>query len=139
MRHLKKFESYKGPIHSRSKFNQDEMDELYEIFQDFACEFNIKDMTINTSSDIPSQFDEDDEVNQYIIGQARNSYVDLRLFTNVDEIIETLRDNFIPQIKLLGWYIPSYSLNKDGMSIEHKENDNETPYTDVSITFAKMD
>ena len=109
-------------------------------------------MTIKTSSLIPSQFDDDPdtgEINQYIIGQARNAFINLRLFDNIDEIIETLRDNFIPQVKALGWYIPSHKPNerdllviigsqlKDGMTITEEENDIETPYTEVSITFAK--
>ena len=142
MRYLKKFESYQGRIFPKSRFNQEDMDELYEIFQDFAVTYNIKDMTIKTSSLIPSQFDDDPdtgEVNQYFIGQARNAFIDIRLFDNIEEIIETLRDNFIPQVKALGWYIPSYSQLKDGMTITEEENDIETPYTEVSITFAKKD
>jgi hypothetical protein len=158
MKHLKTFEAYVGPIFPNSKFNQEDMDELYEIFQDFAVTYNIKDMTIKTSSLIPSQFDDDPdtgEVNQYFIGQARNAFIDIRLFDNIEEIIETLRDNFIPQVKSLGWYIPSvispkigpfhfngissYMQLKDGMVITNDENDIETPYTEVSITFAKKD
>jgi hypothetical protein len=142
MRYLKTFEAYEGSIFPKSKFNQEDMDELHEIFQDFATEYNIKDMTIKTSSLIPSQFDDDPdtgEVNQYFIGQARNAFIDIRLFDNIEEIIETLRDNFIPQVKALGWYIPSYSQLKDGMVITNDENDIETPYTEVSITFAKKD
>jgi hypothetical protein len=91
---------------------------------------------------IPSQFDDDPdtgEINQYFIGQARNAFIDIRLFDNIEEIIETLRDNFIPQVKSLGWYIPSYMQLKDGMVITNDENDIETPYTEVSITFAKKD
>jgi hypothetical protein len=142
MRYLKTFEAYQGPISPKSRFNQEDMDELYEIFQDFAVTYNIKDMTIKTSSLIPSQFDDDPdtgEVNQYFIGQARNAFIDIRLFDNIEEIIETLRDNFIPQVKSLGWYIPSYMQLKDGMVITNDENDIETPYTEVSITFAKKD
>ena len=142
MKHLKTFEAYEGPIFPKSKFTQEDMDELHEIFQDFAVTYNIKDMTIKTSSLIPSQFDDDPdtgEVNQYFIGQARNAFIDIRLFDNIEEIIETLRDNFIPQVKSLGWYIPSYMQLKDGMVITNDENDIETPYTEVSITFAKKD
>jgi len=142
MRYLKTFEAYQGPIFPKSRFNQEDMNELYEMFQDFAVTYNIKDMTIKTSSLIPSQFDDDPdtgEVNQYFIGQARNAFIDIRLFDNIEEIIETLRDNFIPQVKALGWYIPSYSQLKDGMVITNDENDIETPYTEVSITFAKKD
>ena len=142
MKHLKTFEAYGGPIFPKSKFTQEDMDELHEIFQDFAITYNIKDMTIKTSSLIPSQFDDDPdtgEINQYFIGQARNAFIDIRLFQNQDEIIETLRDNFIPQVKALGWYIPSYSQLKDGMVITQDENDIETPYTEISITFAKKD
>jgi hypothetical protein len=149
MRYLKTFEAYQGAIFPKSRFNQEDMDELYEIFQDFAVTYNIKDMTIKTSSLIPSQFDDDPdtgEVNQYFIGQARNAFIDIRLFDNIEEIIETLRDNFIPQVKSLGWYIPSvisgissYMQLKDGMVITNDENDIETPYTEVSITFAKKD
>lgn len=142
MIHLKKFEAFQGVVFPKSKFTQEDMDELHEIFQDFAITYNIKDMTIKTTSLIPSQFDDDPdtgEVNQYIIGQARNAFIDMRLFTNEDEIIETLRDNFIPQVKALGWYIPSYSLLEDGMVITHDEKDIETPYTEVSITFAKKE
>ena len=144
-KHLKTFEAYKGHIFPKSNFNQEDMDELHEIFQDFAISYNIKDMTIKTSSLIPSQFDDDPdtgEINQYIIGQARNAFINLRLFDNIDEIIETLRDNFIPQVKALGWYIPSiykYMQLNDGMTITEEENDIETPYTEVSITFAKKD
>ena len=105
---------------------------------------NIKDMTIKTSSLIPSQFDDDPdtgEINQYIIGQARNAFIEIRLFDNAEEIIETLRDNFIPQVKALGWIIPSESLigKTHGMTITEEENDIETPYTEVSITFSKKD
>lgn len=142
MKHLKKFEAYQGPIFPKSKFTQEDMDELHEMFQDFAVTYNIKDMTIKTSSLITSQFDDDPdtgEINQYIIGQARNAFIDIRLFYNEEEIIETLRDNFIPQVKSLGWYIPSYMQLKDGMVITRDENDIETPYTEVSITFAKKD
>ena len=138
MKHLRTFEAYQGPIFPKSKFTQEDMDELHEMFQDFAVTYNIKDMTIKTSSLIPSQFDDDPdtgEINQYIIGQARNAFIDIRLFSNEEEIIETLRDNFIPQVKSLGWYIPL----KDGMVIIRDENDIETPYTEVSITFAKKD
>jgi hypothetical protein len=67
------------------------------------------------------------------------SFIDIKLFDNVDEIIETLRDNFIPQVKSLGWYIPSHSDLQDGMTITEEENEIETPYTAVSITFAKKD
>jgi hypothetical protein len=142
MIHLKKFEAFQGAIFSKSKFTQEDMDELHDLFQDFAITYNIKDMTIKTSSLIPSQFDDDPdtgEINQYFIGQARNAFIDIRLFQNEDEIIETLRDNFIPQVKALGWYIPSYIQLKDGMVITHDENDVETPYTEISITFAKKD
>ncbi len=144
MRYLKTFEAYEGTIFPKSKFNQEDMDELHEIFQDFAIEYNIKDMTIKTSSLIPSQFDDDPdtgEINQYIIGQARNAFIDIRLFDNAEEIIETLRDNFIPQVKALGWFIPNDRLigKTYGMTITEEENDIETPYTQVSITFAKKD
>jgi hypothetical protein len=142
MKHLKKFEAYGGPIFPKSKFTQEDMDELHEIFQDFAITYNIKDMTMKTSSLIPSQFDDDPdtgEINQYFIGQARNAFIDIRLFSNEEEIIETLRDNFIPQVKALGWYIPSYMQLNDGMVITRDENDVETPYTEISITFAKKD
>jgi len=142
MIHLKKFEAFQGSIFPKSKFTQEDMDELHDLFQDFAITYNIKDMTIKTSSLIPSQFDDDPdtgEINQYFIGQARNAFIDIRLFQNEDEIIETLRDNFIPQVKALGWYIPSYSQLKDGMVITQDENDIETPYTEISITFAKKD
>jgi len=143
MKHLKTFEAYGGPIFPKSKFNQEDMDDLHEIFQDFAVTYNIKDMTIKTSSLIPSQFadydDPDDgKVNQYIIGQARNAFIDIRLFDNIDEIIETLQDNFIPLVKSLGWFIPNEPIG--GMIIldfTEEENDIETPYTEVSITFAK--
>ena len=142
MIHLKKFEAFQGAIFPKSKFTQEDMDELHDLFQDFAITYNIKDMTIKTSSLISSQFDDDPdtgEINQYIISQARNASIDIRLFQNEDEIIETLRDNFIPQVKALGWYIPSYSQLKDGMVITQDENDIETPYTEISITFAKKD
>ena len=144
MIHLKKFEAFQGGIFPKSRFTQEDMDELYDIFQDFAITYNIKDMTLKTSSLIPSQFDDDPdtgEVNQYIIGQAKNAFIDIRLFTNEDEIIETLRDNFIPQVKSLGWYIPNEHLigKTDGMTITEEENDIETPYTAISITFAKKD
>ena len=144
MRHFKTFEAYEGSIFPKSRFNQEDMDELHEIFQDFAIEYNIKDMTIKTSSLIPSQFDDDPdtgEVNQYIIGQARNAFIDIRLFDNAEEIIETLRDNFIPQVKALGWFIPNEHLigKTYGMTITEEENDIETPYTEVSITFSKKD
>lgn len=144
MRHLKTFEAYEGSIFPKSRFKQEDMDELHEIFQDFAIEYNIKDMTIKTISLIPSQFDDDPdtgEINQYIIGQARNAFIEIRLFDNAEEIIETLRDNFIPQVKALGWFIPNESLigKTNGMTITEEENDIETPYTEVSITFSKKD
>ena len=50
MKHLKTFEAYLGPIFPKSNFNQEDMDELHEMFQDFAVTYNIKDMTIKTSS-----------------------------------------------------------------------------------------
>ena len=158
MKHLKTFEAYVGPIFPNSKFTQEDMDELHEMFQDFAVTYNIKDMTIETSHSIPSHIlfaaydDPDDgEINQYIIGQSRNdllkvemSFIDIKLFDNVDEIIETLRDNFIPQVKSeLGWFIPNENLKIgaliNGMTITEEENEIETPYTAVSITFAKKD
>ena len=157
MKHLKTFEAYVGPIFPNSKFTQEDMDELHEMFQDFAITYNIKDMTIETSHSIPSHIlfaaydDPDGEDNQYIIGQFRNdllkvemSFIDIKLFDNVDEIIETLRDNFIPQVKSeLGWFIPNENLKNgvliNGMTITEEENEMETPYTAVSITFAKKD
>ena len=144
MIHLKRFEAFQGGIFPKSRFTQEDMDELYDIFQDFAITYNIKDMTVKTPSLIPSQFDDDPdtgEVNQYIIGQAKNAFIDIRLFTNEDEVIETLRDNFIPQVKALGWYIPNDRLigKTYGMTITKEENDIETPYTEISITFAKKD
>lgn len=135
MRYLIHFEAYKGPIFPKSKFNKDEMDDLYDAFQDIAHEYNIKDMTIKTSSHIPSDFDDDPdtgEINQYIIGLARNAYIDIRLFQNEDEIIDTLRNNFVPQIKSLGWELYSFIVDDD-------ENDIETPYKQVLITFVKPD
>jgi hypothetical protein len=145
MIHLKRFEAFQGGIFPKSRFTQEDMDELYDIFQDFSITYNIKDMTVKTSSLIPSQFDDDPdtgEINQYIIGQAKyNAFIDIRLFTNEDEVIETLRDNFIPQVKALGWYIPNDRLigKTYGMTITKEENDIETPYTEISITFAKKD
>ena len=158
MKHLKTFEAYVGPIFPNSKFTKEDMDELHEMFQDVAITYNIKDMTIETSNSIPSHIlfaaydDPDDgEINQYIIGQFRNdllkvemSFIDIKLFDNVDEIIETLRDNFIPQVKSeLGWFIPNENLKNgvliNGMTITEEENEMETPYTAVSITFAKKD
>ena len=133
------------------------MDELHEMFQDVAITYNIKDMTIETSHSIPSHIlfaaydDPDAEDNQYIIGQFRNdllkvemSFIDIKLFDNVDEIIETLRDNFIPQVKSeLGWFIPNENLKNgaliNGMTITEEDDETETPYTAVSITFAKKD
>lgn len=38
MRYLKTFEAYEGSIFPKSRFNQEDMDELHEIFQDFAIE-----------------------------------------------------------------------------------------------------
>ena len=157
MKHLKTFEAYLGPIFPNSKFTKEDMDELHEMFQDVAITYNIKDMTIETSNSIPSHIlfaaydDPDGEDNQYIIGQFRNdllkvemSFIDIKLFDNVDEIIETLRDNFIPQVKSeLGWFIPNENLKNgvliNGMTITEEENEMETPYTAVSITFAKKD
>ena len=157
MKHLKTFEAYLGPIFTNSKFTKEDMDELHEMFQDVAITYNIKDMTIETSHSIPSHIlfaaydDPDAEDNQYIIGQFRNdllkvemSFIDIKLFDNVDEIIETLRDNFIPQVKSeLGWFIPNENLKNgaliNGMTITEEENEVETPYTAVSITFAKKD
>ena len=160
MKHLKEFkifEAYLGPIFPNSKFTKEDMDELHEMFQDVAITYNIKDMTIETSNSIPSHIlfaaydDPDGEDNQYIIGQFRNdllkvemSFIDIKLFDNVEEIIETLRDNFIPQVKSeLGWFIPNENLKNgvliNGMTITEEENEMETPYTAVSITFAKKD
>ena len=169
MKHLKTFEAYVGPIFPNSKFTQEDMDELHDMFQDVAITYKIKDMTIETSNLIPSHIlfaaydDPDGEDNQYIIGQYSNpvdtfrdyitgkyrplgwnSFIDIKLFDNVDEIIETLRDNFIPQVKSeLGWFIPNENLNNgaliNGMTITEEENEMETPYTAVSITFAKKD
>lgn len=131
MKYLKSFEGYEGLIFPK----KEEMDDLYDAFQDIAHEYNIKDMTIKTSSHIPSNFDDDPdtgEINQYIIGLARNAYIDIRLFQNEDEIIDTLRNNFVPQIKSLGWELYNFIVDDD-------ENDIETPYKQVSITFAKPD
>ena len=157
MKHLKTFEAYLGPIFPNSKFTKEDMDELHEMFQDVAITYNIKDMTIETSHSIPSHIlfaaydDPDGEDNQDIIGQFRNdllkvemSFIDIKLFDNVEEIIETLRDNFIPQVKSeLGWFIPNENLKNgaliNGMTITEEENEMETPYTAVSITFAKKD
>ena len=157
MKHLKTFEAYVGPIFPNSKFTKEDMDELHEMFQDVAITYNIKDMTIETSNLIPSHIlfaaydDPDGEDNQYIIGQFRNdllkvemSFIDIKLFDNIEEIIETLRDNFIPQVKSeLGWFIPNENLKNgvliNGMTITEEENEMETPYTAVSITFAKKD
>ena len=157
MKHLKTFEAYVGPIFPNSKFTQEDMDELHEMFQDFAITYKIKDMTIETSHSIPSHIlfaaydDPDAEDNQYIIGQFRNdllkvemSFIDIKLFDNVDEIIETLRDNFIPQVKSeLGWFIPNENLKNgaliNGMTITEEDDETETPYTAVSITFSKKD
>ena len=157
MKHLKTFEAYVGPIFPNSKFTKKDMDELHEMFQDVAITYNIKDMTIETSHSIPSHIlfaaydDPDAEDNQYIIGQFRNdllkvemSFIDIKLFDNVDEIIETLRDNFIPQVKSeLGWFIPNENLKNgaliNGMTITEEDDETETPYTAVSITFAKKD
>ena len=165
MKHLKTFEAYLGPIFPNSKFTKEDMDELHEMFQDVAITYNIKDMTIETSNLIPSHIlfaaddDPDAEDNQYIIGQYsnpvdtfrdyingqyRNAFIDIKLFDNVEEIIETLRDNFIPQVKSeLGWFIPNENLKNgvliNGMTITEEENEMETPYTAVSITFAKKD
>ena len=157
MKHLKTFEAYVGPIFPNSKFTKEDMDELHEMFQDVAITYNIKDMTIETSHSIPSHIlfaaydDPDAEDNQYIIGQFRNdllkvemSFIDIKLFDNVDEIIETLRDNFIPQVKSeLGWFIPNENLKNgaliNGMTITEEDDETETPYTAVSITFAKKD
>ena len=157
MKHLKTFEAYLGPIFPNSKFTQEDMDELHEMFQDVAITYNIKDMTIETSNLIPSHIlfaaddDPDAEDNQYIIGQFRNdllkvevSFIDIKLFDNIEEIIEALRDNFIPQVKSeLGWFIPNENLKNgvliNGMTITEEENEMETPYTAVSITFAKKD
>lgn len=51
MKYLKLFENYKGPIFDKSLFTQEDMNELYDLFQDFAIEYNIKDMTLpNTIS-----------------------------------------------------------------------------------------
>ena len=85
MKHLKKFEAYGGPIFPKSNFTQEDMDDLHEIFQDFAITYNIKDMTMKTSSLIPSQFalqntslfdDDPDtgEINQYFIDQIKAKY-----------------------------------------------------------------
>ena len=161
MKHLKEFqtfEAYVGPIFPNSKFTKEDMDELHEMFQDVAITYNIKDMTIETSNLIPSHIlfaaydDPDDgEINQYIIGQFRNdllkvevSFIDIKLFDNIEEIIETLRDNFIPQVKSeLGWFIPNENLKNgaliNGMTITEEDDETETPYTAVSITFAKKD
>jgi hypothetical protein len=44
MKHLKTFEAYEGPIFPNSKFNQEDMDDLYDAFQDFALTYNINDV-----------------------------------------------------------------------------------------------
>ena len=66
MKHLKKFEAYQGAIFPKSKFNQEDMDELHEMFQDFAITYNIKDMTIKTPSLIPSRFDDDPDTGEIL-------------------------------------------------------------------------
>lgn len=110
---------------------------LYDTIQDIAQEYNIKDMTLKTISFLHSTFDDDPdtgEINQYIIsrGLTNRVYVDLRLFQNEDEIIDTLRDNFIPQIKSMGLQIHKFT-------VENDENDIETPFKQVRITFIKPD
>lgn len=39
MKHLKTFEVYQGAIFPKSKFNQEDMNELHDSFQDFAYRF----------------------------------------------------------------------------------------------------
>lgn len=143
MKYLKQFENYKGVIFDKSKFTLDDMNEIYELFQDIAITYNIKDMDswrgdldgirLQNVSQLPSDFDDDPdtgEINQYIIGQHRNAFIDIRLFYNIDEVIEALRNNFIPMVK----NTLDYRIN---MNLIYDENDIETPYTEISLTFLK--
>lgn len=141
MKNLKKFTHYNE---SSTDFTVDDITELDDIFKDFSIEYGIK--VVDNFKNLPTTF-LDTEENQYFISQDRmwRISINIRLFTNSEEIIETIKDNFIPQIKSLGWAISEYSLQKDGI-IKRELEDGRTSttplnlnldYTEVIIKFRK--
>lgn len=141
MKNLKKFTTFNE---SSTDFTVDDITELDDIFKDFSFEYGIKE--VDNFKNLPTTFI-DTEENQYFISQDRmwRISINLRLFTNSEEIIETIKDNFIPQIKSLGWAISEYSLQKDGVIKRELEDGrcSTTPlnlnldYTEVIIKFRK--
>lgn len=127
MIYLKKFESYKEDISRVSDFTKDDVKELYDIFQDFAIEYSIRE------SEMEINLDKEDEHNQYYVGVAKNAYIEMYLFRNVDEIIETLNNNFLPQVESIGW-----RAFKSPIKYSESYNSNLIKYYEVSIVFIKQ-
>ena len=132
MNYLKLFEEYsrysdKLDISKLSNFDADDMDYFHDMFNDIATEFNIIETDRNA-------FDESSEFNQYFIGTYRNAYIDLILFTNIGEIIDTLKNNFIPQLKANGWVLAA---GNTSFSVEYHRNLNSTEFAEVSICVRK--
>ncbi len=127
MIYLKKFESYKEDISRVSDFTKDDVRELYDIFQDFAIEYSIRE------AEKEIDLDKEEEQNQYYVGVAKNAYIEMYLYRNVEEIIETLNNNFMPQVEALGW-----KAFKTPIKYSEHYNSNLIRYYEVSIVFRKQ-
>ena len=110
-----------------SNFTKDDIKELYDIFQDFAIEYSIREVEEEIN------LDKEEEQNQYYIGVAKNAYIEMYLFRNEEEIIQTLNDNFLPQVEALGWRAFKYPIKS-----EFDYNSNDIKYHEVVIVFRKQ-
>jgi len=85
------FERSRNPV--KPNFSENDIQEVIELFQDTSETFNI------TFVPIEDEFNYRNRRNEYQIGCAMNLYVDIRLHTNIDEVMETLLNNFVPLIE----------------------------------------
>lgn len=131
MKLIKKFESWTGKLNNKSRFTQEDMDVIWEAFQDVVTFFNIKDM---------QEFrDYTTNTNLYRIGLAKNAWVEFILYKDSDEIIDMLRNNVVPVLRHEGFELlyGESGDSKDGVIVNNDVDYDGNPCVEVLLTIKK--
>jgi len=139
MKLIKKFESWTGKLNNKSRFTQEDMDVIWEAFQDVVTFFNIKAMKLAAVQDMQEFRDYTDYTNLYRIGLARNAWVEFILYKDSDEIIDMLRNNVVPVLRHEGFELlyGGSGDSKDGVIVNNDVDYDGNPCVEVLLTIKK--
>lgn len=113
MKYLKQFEKFLPSISFARKLNPnspypftyDEMEDVHDMFQDISHEYNIIECdNLGEMSNLE---------NAYLmrVSSLNDIYMQLYLYKNSDDIIDSISNNFFPQLKSAGYYFSLQTLS----------------------------